>query len=204
VSNSDYEIYRLKTVNLVVIIAGVGSICLSLVAIYKSTHVARAGVHAPLTETVEAKRFVVKYPDGTMAAEFGIMSEKPSPGLPALKLYEKGVLRAEMSVMSNDRVRFTLNDVAGTERAILFVQSSRDPDGTDSAEISVQNGKGQDVINIETDERGNGGISLLDGQAQSRIQLEVWPKDSPPRVVPTIRILDATGKEIVVIPSVTR
>jgi hypothetical protein len=204
VSNSDYEIYRLKTVNLVVIIAGVGSICLSLVAIYKSTHVARAGVHAPLTETVEAKRFVVRYPDGSLAAEFGIMDEKPSPGLPALKLYDHGALRLEAAVMSHDGVRFTLNDVTGRDRLILFNQSSKDPGKHDSTELSLTSGEGRDVIGIEADRFGNGHISLFDADANARIQLGVIPKDEPPHIRPTITIFDTTGKEIVVIPPVAR
>jgi len=147
-----------------------------------------------------ARLRVYRYPDRSHAAEFGIMDEVPSPGLPAVRLYQRGKVRAEMAIQSLENVRLILNDVTGKERLILFNQSSSDPSKDDSTGLSLQNGEGGDVIQMQADKKGNGGISLLDTDARPRIQLEVWPKDELPDIRPSIMMFDAKGKEIVVIP----
>jgi hypothetical protein len=200
-SNSETEIVRLKTMNLVLMVAVVGSICLSVVAFFRPIAAGKADDPVSQVGNVEAKRFVVRYPDGSLAAEFGIMDEAPSTGLPGLRLYQSGKVRAEVCIQSHDGVRFVLNDATGRERLILFNQSSTDPSKHDSTELSLQGAEGADVIGMQADKHGDGHVSLFDAGGNTRIQLGVWGKDSPPKVVPSIMMFDAKGKEIVTIPS---
>jgi hypothetical protein len=153
----------------------------------------------PFQETVVAHQFIVMNFKGDKAAEFGMMTDGWSNGLPAIKLYDAGKVRAEFCLMSNGRVLLSLKNRNEQSRASMFVLSSGDPNTMDDTQISVENRDGQTAINMRADANSSA-ISILDGDDRSRIQLYAPMKDSPPHNVPSIIVFDPKTSPIVTIP----
>jgi len=151
---------------------------------------------SPRSDVIEAKRFIVRNPDGSLAAEFGFMSDGWNKGRAGIRFFENGRPLVELGLGNNHSAGLTLRDRLDQERVFLTVQSSVDPGlEADEAEFAIYSPSGNPFANLSS-HKNSGYFSLQDGKGHGRIQLAVPAKDDPPLSLPDLIFFDAKGDTI--------